>query len=62
MMAAQEYRARADALEISADACASYSLMLRLDACARDWRNLADIADFQNALLAVLATGAGRAS
>lgn len=63
MMTAQEYRARADALEASADLCANYALMLDLDASVREWRKLGDIADWQDAMLAVLAaTADGRAS
>jgi hypothetical protein len=56
MMDAREYRARADELERSADACASYPLMLQLDASAREWRKLGDIADWQDTILAALAT------
>jgi hypothetical protein len=61
MMTAQEYRARADALESAAEACADYPLMLQLDACAREWRRLGDCADWQDAMLAALsAAGDGR--
>lgn len=55
-MTAQEYRDRADELERSADDCASYSSMLQLGAIARDWRRLGAIADWQDAMLAALAT------
>jgi hypothetical protein len=58
MMTAQEYRARADALEASADACANYPLMLQLDASAREWRKLAEVADWQDAMQAALAAAA----
>ena len=63
MMTAQEYRARAEALERAADACAKYPLMLLLDETAREWRKLAETADWQDAMVAALAaTGDGRAS
>ena len=55
MMTAQEYRARAVALERSADGCADYALVLQLDATAREWRKLADMADWQDSMLAALA-------
>lgn len=58
MMTAQEYRARADALEASADVCADYPLKLHLDASIREWRKLGDIADWQDAMLAALAATA----
>jgi hypothetical protein len=54
MMTAQEYRARAEALEASADGCADYPLMLQLNESARDWRRLGDIADWQDAIVATL--------
>jgi hypothetical protein len=60
MMTAQEYRARAEALEASAEACANHPLRLQLDAIAREWRRLGDIADWQDARIAALAaTGDG---
>jgi hypothetical protein len=63
MMTAQEYRARADMLVASADMSASYALMLHLDASVREWRKLAEIADWQDAMLAALAaTADGQAS
>jgi len=63
MMSAPEYRARADALEASADVCVNYPLMLQMDASAREWRKLGDIADWQDLMLATLAaTADGRAS
>lgn len=63
MMTAQEYRARADALEASADESADYPLMFHLDAIVREWRTLADLADLQDAMLAALAaTANGRTS
>lgn len=58
MMTAQEYRARADDLEASADVCANYPLMLHLDASVREWRKLAEVADGQDAMLAALAANA----
>ena len=63
MMTAQEYRARAAALERAADGCVNYPLLLQLDASAREWRRLGDIADWQDSMLAALeTTGEGRAS
>jgi hypothetical protein len=60
MMSALDYRARADALETAADAGIDYPLMLQLDASAQGWRRLADMADWQDAMLAALAaTGDG---
>jgi hypothetical protein len=55
MMTAREYRARAVALEGPADRCANYPLKLQLDAIAREWRRLADMADRQDSMLAALA-------
>lgn len=55
MMSAEEYRARADALVASADRCGNYDLILELEATAQEWRGLADIADWQEAILAALA-------
>jgi hypothetical protein len=44
-------------------ACANYPLMLQLDAGARTWRKLGDIADWQDSMLAALAAmGEGWAS
>lgn len=60
MMSAQEYRARADALEASADTSTNYALTLHLDASVREWRKLGDIADWQDAMLAALAATDGR--
>jgi DNA-binding FadR family transcriptional regulator len=56
MMTVQEYRAWADALEASADVGANAPLMRHLDASAREWRKLGDIADGQDSMLAALAT------
>lgn len=55
MMSAEEYRARADALVRSADQCDSYELIFELEATAQQWRRLADLADWQQAILAALA-------
>ena len=55
MMSASEYRARADALTCSADGCSDYDLILELEATARSWRQLADMADWQEEILAKLA-------
>jgi hypothetical protein len=54
-MSAKQYRARADALEQSADAPLDYDLVLELRATAAEWRRLAAFADAQDALLAMLA-------
>jgi hypothetical protein len=56
MMSAQEYRDRADEVERCADDCASYPSMLQLGVIARDWRRLGAIADWQDVMLAALAT------
>lgn len=58
MMTAQEYRARADALEASADVGADDPLRLDLDASVREWRKLGHMADWQDAMLAALAATA----
>jgi hypothetical protein len=58
MMTAQEYRARADALEASADECSNSPMMIHLGASARQWRKLAEVADWQDAMIAVLAATA----
>jgi hypothetical protein len=55
MMTAQEYRARADALEAAADGGSDDPMTLHLDASVREWRKLADIADWQDAMQAALA-------
>jgi hypothetical protein len=55
MMTAAEYRVRADALERAADGSANYPLILQLEAVAREWRALAEIADWQDTMLAALA-------
>lgn len=55
MMTAAEYRAHAEALERSADGCANYPLILQLEAGARQWRRLGEIADWQDSMLAALA-------
>jgi hypothetical protein len=55
MMSATEYRARAAALVGSADGCSSYDLILELEATALEWRRLADLADWQEEILAALA-------
>ncbi|MGZ3276843.1 MAG: hypothetical protein ACXWKT_01920 [Caulobacteraceae bacterium] len=55
MMSASEYRARADALVCSADHSSDYGLILELEATARDWRKLAEMADWQEEVSARLA-------
>jgi hypothetical protein len=55
MMSASEYRARAAALVILADTCADDELILALELAARNWRWLADTADWQDAVETVLA-------
>ena len=55
MMSASEYRARADALVGSADHCNDYDLIVELEATAQSWRRLADMADWQDKMLALLA-------
>lgn len=55
MMTAAQYRARADALVRSADGCGTYDVILELEATAREWRRLADVADWQEEILAALA-------
>jgi hypothetical protein len=55
MMSATEYRARAAALIGSADDCSSYDLILELETTAQEWRRLADMADWQEQILATLA-------
>lgn len=57
-MSAQEYRARAAELDTSAEGCANYELMLRIEAAAREWRKLATLADWQDAMTSAL--GAAR--
>lgn len=54
MMSADEYRAMADKLVSSADACDTYEMILELEATARQWRWLAQVADWQDAILAAL--------
>ena len=54
-MSAKEYRARADALIGKADSCPDDKLVLRLEATALEWRRLADLADWQDAMTAALA-------
>jgi hypothetical protein len=54
-MSAQEYRARAQALVELADTCVDNALILALEATARDWRLLADVADWQDAMQSALA-------
>ncbi len=49
-MSAQEYRARADALDSSADVSIDYGLILELEATAAQWRKLAELADMQDTL------------
>lgn len=55
MMSAEDYRARADALVSSADRCSDYGLILELEATAREWRRLAQMADWQEEIWATLA-------
>ncbi len=52
MMSASEYRARADALVRSADKCSNYALILELEAAAKSWRRLAEVAEWQDAIIA----------
>jgi hypothetical protein len=54
-MSAQEYRARADALVEAAEGCTDKEIMLAMEATARDWRRLADVADWQDAVQLALA-------
>ncbi len=54
MMSANEYRAMADRLVRSADTCGDYELILELEITARQWRWLAQVADWQDALSAAL--------
>ncbi len=54
-MSALEYRARAVELDSSADACANYEVMLQMEALAREWRKLAGVAEWQDAMLSALA-------
>jgi|GEM_PF-2504797 len=62
-MTAQQCRARADAIEGSAEACGDATLTLQLNASAQDWRRLGDVADWQDSIVAALAArGAGWAS
>jgi CelD/BcsL family acetyltransferase involved in cellulose biosynthesis len=58
MMSASDYRARAAALVASADNCADDELVLAFEGAAREWRRLADIADWQDALQLALANSA----
>lgn len=51
MRSAQECRDRADALSRSASDCPDPALSLQLEATASEWRNLADFAHRQDALL-----------
>ncbi len=53
-MSAQEYRARAEALANSADVSLDYGLILELEALATQWRQLAALADLQDALTTAL--------
>ena len=53
-MSPQEYRARAASLVSSADTTTDYALILQMEAAAADWRKLADLADFQDAMLGAL--------
>jgi hypothetical protein len=53
-MSAQEYHARADALERSSHDCAGYDLILEMEAVAAQWRHLADLADLTDTLATVL--------
>ena len=62
MMTAQECRSRADALEALAAMEGARAQMLQLSARAQEWRNLSDVADWQDAILAALATSGGRVS
>jgi hypothetical protein len=53
-MSAREYRARADALDRLADDCPSYDMILQCQATALQWRNLADVADWQDTVMFAL--------
>lgn len=55
MMSAPEYRARAEALIDLADGCGDYGLVLELESAAGEWRRLAEMAEWQDAILAALA-------
>jgi hypothetical protein len=52
-MTAQEFWARADAPDVTADVRTSDLLKLQLKASARDWRELGDLAGWQDAKLAM---------
>lgn len=54
VMSAEEYRARAAALIRSSDMSTDYGLILEMEAVAAEWRKLADLADLQEAMRAVL--------
>jgi hypothetical protein len=54
-MSASDYRARADALLGKADGCRDEEMVLRLEAMALEWRRLAEMADWQDAMQAALA-------
>ena len=54
-MSAREYRARADAMVASADAASSYEQVLQAETLASEWRQLAQVAIWQDALIAALA-------
>jgi hypothetical protein len=55
VMSAREYRARAVELDSSADRCANHEVMLQMEAVAREWRKLAGVAEWQDAMLSALA-------
>jgi len=50
MMTADEYRAKAGELTRAADVALNYSMMLELEAVAREWIRLAELADWQDAM------------
>jgi hypothetical protein len=56
MMTASEYRARADNLAKAADTQLGGVANLELNAVVAQWRALAVIADWQDAIIAALAT------
>ena len=50
MMSAQEYRAEAEILIMRANACTREADALELICLASEWRKLADVADWQEAI------------
>ncbi len=50
MMSASEYRAKADSLVRKADGALNEADVFELERMAQEWRRLADVADWQDAL------------